>query len=360
MIWEAALPAPRSRVVRIEERALPNEPLDALLHDEGVYRRYPRESRRKSAEDGYTMAARTNLPPPPILLANRESSSVASLFYKRSFRHSKEYLDRRLSQAHMFYKPSSGVSHPEEYHDHGLYFSPQLDTLYISYHTFLSDCEPDILSQLTNLAHDPDYQYLRDAVTGVENLAILVDTMALLDVRQQEPKVTYDSIHIPVIDYEDLIAQVLHAFGSVKHLTIVVKDYDPNWLKHRIMGEERLDLLPDVRLVDPLDVAEAHRLLGDEFHNWPVKVWNEEYDEIHESDPRCFLGCREPGRVNLWCEESAVNLDRLEMFRMKMEQEAEDEGEAVTWKIPRIDYKVAIPLFDMDFKDWVGRILHFS
>jgi len=283
------------------------------------------------------------VPPPPILFANRESFSLLSRFYKRTFGRKHEILveDKTYIDLH---------GHPQkEILDHGFYICGQLDTLYISWHGFLYYDPAFITTQLPAFAHDPAHQDRRNAVKDVQNLAILVDDWAMEDIGGQSLIITSDGVRYPVIPYEDLIAQTLHAFGSVKHLTIVVKDYDYDDPRNPSIGTL---ILRDIRLVELSHIEAAHQVLGDDFHDWPVKLWNEEYREDWEGDCTRYFGCREPGRVKRYSELATLDLDRLEMSRAKMVEEGKD----VTWKIPEIEYKVVISAFEMDFKDWVDKL----
>jgi hypothetical protein len=142
------------------------------------------------------------------------------------------------------------------------------------------------------------------------------------------------------LPYEETIAYILHNFGSINHLTIIVADYaSPTEIRH---------------LVDPEELIAAFAYLGNSYRKWPLKSWNKGRDvdfswRYEQREPHC----RCPGRIKKYCEMAAIDLDLLERFRKECLLKKGSSGKE--WQIPKIEYKVAMPL-EIEWKDWYDGI----
>lgn len=240
LIWEAALPGLRERLVRIREKKmnLTCNPAEWGPQTSETFKSFFRDN------PSYFVSMRSDIAPPQILFVNRESFQVASKLYERAFSREKE---------------DSG--------DQGFYFSGALDMLYIRYHDFIyTKAFLDFLDQMEYLLHPMNGRVLGKDRSTVINLALLFDIEATsaieeknIDLAEQRAwrprRPTEDPVEDYVV-YEEIIASLLRYFGGIKHLTIIVKDYTAN-------GD-----IDEPQLVDPLDIEEARRYLGDQ---WPPK-----------------------------------------------------------------------------------------
>lgn len=331
MIWEAALPPLRSRVVKIEEKALRQPSLDE--NDTQV------ES-QPSTVPTKQMAMRSDHPPPLLLFVNRESYSLASKYYQRKF---ESQCPRPAKN-----KDSNNISddvQQEEIEVHGVYFSNQLDTLCISWTGFLN-VHGLPSSQTVALIQNPQYQSLRAAMKGVENLAVVNASCNLSKLPVFNLYGPYR--YAPFDSYEHLIAQLLHVCGgSVKHLTIVVRDYSA--FDRLEAARPRNEYPREMALVDLADVEEARRIVGDGFVQWPVPCWNARYDPHVRVGGAHIVGKDQPRKLPYYRDMATVDVRRLEACKEKMMRLGVD----VKWVVPEIVYKVGISAFEMDFKDWV-------
>lgn len=335
IIWEAALPGLQERVVRVQQEALKitygewedqrqeikmrRKSSAQMERDmtEGGTEKIPREwcfhddfERWESRDHGqpqrnsaktHMLGIKTDTPTPQVLFANREAYSVALKFYQRAFHH---------------------LDHPSE----GLYFSQQLDVMYLRYRDFFHNTfgvGRYIMADHNSSGHwgtFPDlvqegWLALADGEFRVENLALLVDNRAM----KQMNKETFDTPDGPET-YEEFISEILRDFHTVRHLTIIVKDYQSS-------GKLDMDI---PCLIDTIDLHEASRRFGDAYERG--------------LDPAGELGhCEIP---MLGYKDMRIDSELLDAYRY----------EGTHWEMPKIEYKVAVSSGDMEFVEWLYRV----
>lgn len=216
--------------------------------------------------------------------------------------------------------------HWPEYGDpcYGIYFSPQLDTLYLRYREYFFRAGKEekgrygtFLGLLRKFNH---YHHAHEA--KVKNLAILVDRKATheLDFDDDNPGHVAETMDAHIEDLDGAIDYFLTSFQWVKHLTIVIKDFTP-----------RSQPTQTSYLVDPIDITKALR-----------KLKQARFLEMGPDEKRGFKMAKLP---MLRPTGARVNMRELEWYR-----ECEVE---TPWEMPEVVYKIAVTADQKKFVDWL-------
>ncbi|TVY40153.1 hypothetical protein LSUB1_G005768 [Lachnellula subtilissima] len=207
MIWESAIPGPRT--VTIRQKAL-DRPLGGCIEEWN----FDEEGFPGETMNGNELGITSDCKPPQILFVCKESYRVASKFYQPAF--------------------ATEGSFGETYFDFNR------DVLYLRYDTlrFISPyymsyddlrCFDDLPSELSGITN----------LENVTNLAILIDPGAT--------EIDLNDFYDTTTNLTHWVAQILAYFGAVSKLTLMVQHY--KFEDH----DDQSTLL----LVDPIDLDEG-------------------------------------------------------------------------------------------------------
>lgn len=336
IIWIAALPDLRERVVRIRqaELLLTNGEWHAYQREHGLLEgldqqgldyqacleewALARPDEFQKQEKTRMIGTQTFSTPPPILFVCREAYETAYLLYKRKF------------------------SWPMT----GFYFSPKTDVLYLRYKRFQVG-QPIVDGRQTSewrrhgnfldFVWNPDYQI--GDLSGIRNLALLVDRDAVFEFHIDSLASNRDLYNIH--DLESAICQILYQFGGIEHLTIVAQDF-----------AERLDDESDrvSYFVDPLDLRRAYNALRPDYHKEFKKGHRCHYHEGVKKEHECKHLLPELPIMNP--EWAMLDMVKLESYR----QGDQEEKPWYPFKLPVVEYKIAVTESQKEFVHWLYKV----